>query len=235
MVYKSHKLGHNHRGLSFWYNIGLVAFMGTAVSLAAMIMSSGFNSSDVTKEVLMEALHETRHGIEVQGKISGVADIANDEVLTTATPIEVATGGQVDLVVKRFHLSYQLIRVDSSQVTYENIHTGVLNKNSYNSNYDAMIDAKKEGLIEINPYVDEQKPTKTSAFVYWIINLNEDDVLDEGELAVIAIVYADQDRPHTEEYILVEGFSPEGKIFTMERYIPNISATIIDLHGKIDT
>jgi flagellin FlaB len=207
--------------------------MIVAVSLAAMIMTSGFTSSDVTKEVLMEALDETRQGLEVQGKISGVANIANDEVLTTATPITVATGGHVDLFSKRFQLSYKMIRVDSSEVVYKNIHAGVLNKNSYNSINDAMIDAKNEGLVEINPYVDAQKPTTTSAFVYWIINVNEDDVLDDGELAVIAIVYADQDRPHTGEYIRVEGYAPEGKIFTMERYIPNISGTIIDLYGKI--
>ncbi len=139
----------------------------------------------------------------------------------------------VDLVVKKFHLSYRLIRVDSSQINYENIHTGVLNENSYNNIQDAMVEAKKQGLIQINPYIDEEKPSATSAFVYWIINLNEDDVLDTGELAVIAIVYADQDRPHTGEYILVEGFSPEGRVFSMERNIPNISGNIIDLHGKI--
>jgi len=63
--------------------------------------------------------------------------------------------------------------------------------------------------------------------------LNEDGILNEGELAVIAIVYANQDRPHTEEYLLVEGFSPEGRIFSMERNIPNISGDVIDFHGKI--
>jgi len=223
----SHRSEYYHRGLAFWYNIGLATFLIVAMSLAAIIVSSGIGSSEVSKEVLFEALVETRQGIEIQGMISGIANIANDEVLTTATSISVGPEAHVDLVVERFHLSYRLIRVDSSQVNYENIHTGVLNENSYNTIQDAMVEAKKQGLVQINPYIDEEKPTTTSAFVYWIFNLNEDDVLDTGELAVIAIVYADQDRPHTGEYLLVEGFSPEGRIFSMERNIPNISGKII--------
>ncbi len=222
-----------HRGLAFWYNIGLAAFLITAVGLTAIIMSSGFTSSDVTKEVLEEALVESRQGLEIFGKITGVADITNDEVLTTATPIRIATGGNVDLSVERFHLSYKLIRVDSSEVGYENIHVGLLNEKSYNTIQDAMRDAKEKGLISINPYLDEEKPTTTSAFVYWIINVNNDQLLDTGELAIIAIVYADKDRPQTKEYLLVEGFTPEGRIFTMQRNVPNISGTIVDFHGKI--
>ncbi|HSG74076.1 MAG TPA: hypothetical protein VLA01_02655 [Nitrosopumilaceae archaeon] len=229
-----HRKGRfKHRGLAFWYNIGLGAFAVVAVSLAAMIMNSGFTSSDVTKEVLEEALVESRHGLEIFGKITGVADISNDEVLTTSTPISIATGGKVELDIDRFHLSYKLNRIDSRQVIYDNIHKGVLNEKSYNTIHDAMSDAKKEGMIEINPYTDEQKPTTTSAFVYWIINLNKDQVLDEGELAIIAIVYADQDRPQSKDQLLVEGFSPEGRILTMQRNVPNISGTIIDFHGKL--
>jgi len=229
----SHRPGYYHKGLISLHNIGLAVFMVVMLLVATLIATSGFGSSEVTKEVLLEALIETRQGIEIQGKISGIVNIANDEVLTTATPITVATGGHVDLAVERFHLNYRLIRIDSSEVIYGNIHAGVLNENSYNTIQDAMVEAKKQGLVQINPYVDEEKPTTTSAFIYWIINLNEDDVLDTGELAVIGIVYADQDRPHTSEYLLVEGFSPEGRIFSMERNIPNISGEIIDLHGKI--
>ncbi len=228
MTNNSPKSGYHHRGLALWYNMGLAVFMIVALVTVAMIMSSGFGSSDVTKEVLLEALDETRQGIEIQGKITGIANIANNEVLTTATPITVATGGHIDLTVERFHLNYRLIRVDSSEAIYDNIHAGVLNENSYNTIQDAMVEAKKQGLVQINPYVDEEKPTTTSAFVYWVINLNEDNFLDTGELAVIGIVYADQDRPHTSEYLLVEGFSPEGRIFSMERNIPNISGSIID-------
>ncbi len=228
MTNNSPRSGYYHRGLALWYNMGLAIFMIVALVTVAMIMSSGLGSSEVTKEVLLEALNETRQGIEIQGKITGIANIANDEVLTTATPITVATGGHIDLVVEKFHLNYRLIRIDGSEVIYDNIHAGVLNENSYNTMQDAMVEAKKQGLVQINPYVDEEKPTTTSAFFYWIINLNEDNFLDTGELAVIGIVYADQDRPHTAEYLLVEGFSPEGRIFSMERNIPNISGNIID-------
>ena len=228
MTTNSHRSGYCHRGVVIWQNIGLATFMVSMLTVAALIASSGLGSSEVTKEVLEEALVETRQGIEIQGKITGIADIANDEVLTTATPISVATGGTVNLFVDQFHLNYRLMRINGSEVIYDNIHAGVLNETSYNTIHDAMTDAKKQGLVQINPYTDEEKPTTTSAFIYWIINLNEDGMLNEGELAVIAIVYANQDRPHTEEYLLVEGFSPEGRIFSMERNIPNISGNIIN-------
>lgn len=222
-----------HRGLNTWYNIALVSFLVVAVVLAGTIMSSGFNSSDATKEVLFEALDETRHGLQIVGKISGLADVSSDKILATATPISVATGGSIDLTPDFVKLNFKLIKHNSYTITYENIHAGVLTGKSYNSINQAVMDAKKLGLIDVDPFSENKKPQTTSAFVYWVIDINKDQKLDEGELAIIAIIYADKDRPSSDEYILVEGITPQGNIFTMERYIPDISDTIVDLGGKI--
>ncbi len=60
MANNSHRSEYYHRGLAFWYNIGLATFLIVAMSLAAIIVSSGIGSSEVSKEVLFEALVETR-------------------------------------------------------------------------------------------------------------------------------------------------------------------------------
>ena len=223
----------SRRGLVTWYNAALVSFFVIAVSLAATIMTSGFTSSDATKEVLMEALDETRYGLEIVGGISANTNITSNQIVTTATPISIATGGTVDLAVNKFKLNYKLIKIDSHTITYDDIHVGTLTDQIYDSIYEAVADAKSQGLIDVNPYVDEQKPTTTSAFIYWIVNSNFDSNIDGGEVAIIAIIYADQDRPQTGEYLLVEGIKPEGNILSMERTIPNISSSSMSLGGKM--
>ncbi|MDX1533102.1 MAG: hypothetical protein R3230_02730, partial [Nitrosopumilaceae archaeon] len=161
------------------------------------------------------------------------ADVANDKVITTASPVSVATGGKVDMSEKMFKLNYKLIKIKSHIITYDDIYEGALTGTSYNSVYDALEDAKLLGLIDVNPYVDEEKPSTTSAFVYWVVNINGDYFIDQGELAVIAIVYAEKDRPSSGEYLLLEGITPAGNILTIERDIPNISNRVIDLGGKV--
>ena len=222
------------RGIATWYNLALASFFVIAVALAGTIMNSGFTSSDATKEVLMEALDETRYGLEIVGAISANADVANDQIITTASPVAVATGGSIDLSLNKFKLNYKLIKVESHIITYDDIYVGPLTNKIYNSIQEAVVDAKSQGLIDVNPYVDEQKPTTTSAFIYWIVNSDFDSRIDSGEVAIIAIIYAEQDRPSTGEYLLIEGIKPEGNILTMERTIPNISSSSVNLGGKIN-
>lgn len=207
--------------------------MAIAITLAATIMASGFSSSDATKEVLEEALDESRHGLQIVGKISARADVTNDKILVTGTPITAASGGSVDVKQDYFKINYKLIKINSHTITYDDIHAGALNEGSYNSMQTAVADAKASGLIDVNPYVDVEKPNRTSAFIYWLVNFDNDGRIDIGELAILAIVYAEQDRPSTGEYILVEGLVPEGSILHMERTIPHISETVVDLGGRL--
>ena len=207
--------------------------MAIAITLAATIMASGFSSSDATKEVLEEALDESRHGLQIVGKISARANVTSDKILVTGTPITAASGGSVDIKKDYFKINYKLIKVNSHTITYDDINVGSLNEGSYNSMQTAIADAKASGLIDVNPYVDKEKPNRTSAFIYWLVNFDNDGKIDVGELAILAIVYAEQDRPSTGEYLLVEGLVPEGSILFMERTISNISDVVVDLGGKI--
>ena len=223
----------SHRGLALWYNIALVTFFVISVSITATMISSGTVTSDLTKEVVEEAMSEARHGLQIVGKVSGTANVTSDEVITTASPISVASGGKVDVSEQMFKLNYKLIKIKSHIISYDDIYVGALTGASYNSVYDALEDAKALGLIDVNPHTNEEKPTTTSAFIYWVININDDHLIEQGEIAVVAIVYADKDRPKSGEYLLVEGLTPTGNVLTIERDIPNISNRIIDLGGKV--
>ncbi|MBM2852955.1 MAG: hypothetical protein HW420_1502 [Candidatus Nitrosotenuis sp.] len=106
---------------------------------------------------------------------------------------------------------------------------------SYNSINEAMKAAKEKGLIKINPLTDAEKPDTTSAFFYWIINQNSDEYLQNNEIANLVLVYSDNDRPATSEYMKVQIFDKQGVILELERTIPNISSSILDLGGKVKT
>jgi flagellin FlaB len=111
---------------------------------------------------------------------------------------------------------------------------GNLNNYTFNSVFDAVAEAKKQGLIDVNPHIDQQGPNKTSAFVYWVINNNFDQRIDENELASLTIVYAEKDRPSTGESMFIQANVKEGYILKFERVIPNITNSIMNFGGKLN-
>lgn len=207
--------------------------MSIAIGLTSVIMSSGFHSSENTKEVVGESVREAHYGLQIVGKISGMANVSDNKILTTSTPVSSATDGFVDVSKKRLKLNYNLAKIQNYIINYDDIYVGSLSKTSYNSAASAIADAKKAGLIETNPHIDKKTPLHTAAFIYWILNLNYDENIDEGELAVITIIYSQKDRPSSDEHLKIEGIAPEGKILTIERTIPHISHEIIDFGGRV--
>lgn len=223
----------HHAGLATWYNIALISFMTIMVGLAGTIMLSGFSSSDTTKEVLQEEIKKTVDGLQIVGKITGYADVSNDKIMVTATPVMIAQGGAINVNQNILKINYNLVRTNSYTISYENIHVGSLKDGTYNSVKSAVADAKKKGLIEVDPYTDTEKPSTTTSFVYWIISQNSNNIIEGGELAVLAIVYAEKDRPSTDEHLLIKGSNNQGEILIIDRTIPHISNEIVDVGGKI--
>lgn len=224
----------SHRGIALWHTVTLVSFMAIAIGLASVVMGSGFLSSEQTKEIVIEAVREAHYGLEVVGKISGMANVSDNKILTTSTPISSASDGFVVVSKDRLNLNYNLVKIQNYIISYDNIYTGSLPSKSYNDPSSAIADAKQEGLIEFDPYEDKTPPSVTSAFIYWILNLNFDEKIDEGELAVLTIIYAEKDRPSTDEHLKIEGMIPEGKVLTIERTIPHISHAIVDFGGTVN-
>lgn len=221
------------RGLTFWYNAALITFAAIAIGLTWTVMNSGFSSSEAIKDTIEYAVTKSANSLQVIGKMTGAADVANNEVLVTATPLSTTTNGIVDVSANNIKITYQLVKEGSHTITYDNIYTGTLHEGSYNSLRDALVAAKENGLININPLVDQQKPDTTTAFVYWIVNQDFGENVTNNEIANLAIVYADKDRPSTGEYLRVQALDKTGILLDLERTVPNISSSILDLGGKI--
>ena len=93
----------------------------------------------------------------------------------------------------------------------------------------ATISAKVFSYIDQNPFLDNAHPTQTSAFVYWTVNNNDNDILDRGERAFLVIVFSQNDRPSLLDRMQVDVSLARGSTFTVERSIPVINSQNIDL------
>lgn len=223
----------SHRGLTFWYNTALITFAAIAIGLTWTVMNSGFTSSEAVKDTIEFAVTKSANSLQVIGKMTGSADVTSNKVLVTATPISTTTNGIVKVGANDIKVTYQLVKDGSHTITYDNIYVGAIPGSSYNSLRDALVAAKQTGLISINPLVDSQKPDTTSAFMYWIVNQDFGENVTNNEIASLVIVYADKDRPSTGEYLRIRAMEPAGQLLDLERNIPNISSSILDLGGKI--
>ena len=223
----------NRRGLTFWYNTALITFAAIAIGLTWTVMNSGFTSSEAVKETIEAAVTKSANSLDVVGKMTGAANVADNEVLVTATPVSTNTNGIVNVSPDNIKVSYQLVKEGSHTITYDNIYSGSLEDSSYNSLRDALAAAKQKGLISVNPLVDKQKPDTTNAFFYWIVNQDFGKNVTNNEIATLVVVYADKDRPSTAEYLRIRVYDKSDTLLDLERNIPNISSLIIDLGGKI--
>jgi len=220
---------HNvHRGLLTLYSSIMVMFFTIAVIMAIIIIYSGFMVSDTQKQVVIKALEKVDDHLLIAGKISGAADVSSNVLIATTIPVRTAFLGSVDIDPQIMDVSFNLEKFQNYTVTYENIYEGTLYNNEFNSIIDAFAEAKQQGLITIDPFVDQQKPVKTSAFVYWVINENFDQQIDSTELAVIAILYAEKDKPTTGEFLHIQANVPEGYILKMDEQIPHISSSFMN-------
>jgi len=84
------------------------------------------------------------------------------------------------------------------------------------------------GYISSNP-VNATSPTETKAIFYFNVNRNNNFILDQGEHGMFAIAFSASDRPQSLDIIRAEVILPSGAPLTMERTVPNISSSIVDL------
>jgi len=85
-----------------------------------------------------------------------------------------------------------------------------------------------DGYVSANP-VTTSGPTDTKAIFYFNVNRNNNFILDQGEHGMFAIAFTESERPQSLEIIRAEVILPTGAPLTIERTVPNISSTIVDL------
>ena len=240
LIRKGH--GHAHRGvIGIESAIVLIAFVIVAAALAFVVLNMGFAVSQKAKTTIVSTLAEAGSSLEVSGKVIASAQVDAARLNVTGIPIKIAAGGDsVSLTNTTTAVKYL-----SNQVTYDDIYAGTLNlANTGNAIFLSLRDATAgaEGIntgsfavMDENPYLGgldadlDDFPLETIAFIYWTVKANENEIIEQGEHAVLAIVYASGDRPGPLDKIRVELLVATGASLTVERQVPNITTEVVDL------
>ncbi len=221
-------LQYIHRGLLSLYSSGLVMFFAIAIVLVIIIINVGFMTTDSEKQVVIKAMEEADDHLMIAGKISGVADTISNKLTVVTIPVRPVSATPISVDLQNIDISFKLTKIQNQTIIYDDIYVGNLNTKTFDSIRNAVADAKLQGLIEVNPFIDQQKNLSTTAFIYWIINHNFDQKIDSKELAAIAIIYSENDKPTTGEFLQVQAYEEEGYVLKIERYIPNITGTFFN-------
>ncbi|KAF6243104.1 flagellin [Nitrosopumilus sp. b1] len=236
LIRKGH--GHTHRGvIGVESAIVMIAFVIVAAALAFVVLNMGFSTTQKAKTTIISSLGEASSSLEVAGKVIGSGHITDAKLNVTAVPLKIASGGEsVNLAPGTASVKYL-----SNSITYDDIYQDTLTVNTDgdgdpNDNgewyqlREAVDDAATAGYCTNDPYdTAGDNPNETCAFIYWTVNSNNNDILDQGEHAVLAIVYAKNDRPSALDTIRAEIILPTGASLTIERQVPSITTSVVDL------
>jgi flagellin FlaB len=244
LIRKGH--GHAHRGvIGIESAIVLIAFVIVAAALAFVVLNMGFATSQKAKTTIVSTLQEAGSSLEVSGKVIASAQVSASKLNVTGIPIKIAAGGDS---VNLSNLT-AAVKYLSNQVTYDDIYAGTLNldntgnstfislKNATHAAYETGLRSPNDGLslITEDPYRGgltgtlDDFPLETVAFIYFTVRANENEIIEQGEHAVLGIVYAVGDRPGTLDKIRAELLIPAGASLTVERQVPNITTEVVDL------
>ena len=210
----------------------LIAFVIVAGGFAFVMVNMGFSSSQKSKTVIVSGLSSAGTGLQVSGNVIGSGHVSDARINVTGIPIKVASSqNSVDLDVLFTAIKYQ-----GNNVKYDNIYSGTINPGTPSEAFNqpdslelGTFAARFFAYIDRNPYVDNDWPSKTTAFVYWTINDNDNNVLDPNEHAVVGIVFSEEDRPQPHEKIRVEVIVATGSALIVERTIPVFNTDIVRL------
>jgi len=226
LIRKGH--GHKHRGVvGIESAIVLIAFVIVAAALAFVVLNMGFATSQKAKTSIVATLSEAGSSLQVSGKVFAFADTAGPDIEIIGIPIKLASGGEsVNL-----NQTFTAVKFVSSTVTYDDIYEGTTQQGIADSLAAGMADAVTDGYCTADPILGGD-PDPTCAFVYFTVDINNNDILDQGEHAVLAVAFNRApagDNPTPLDKIKIELIPPSGATMTVERQIPNISSSYVDL------
>jgi len=233
LIQKGHR--HTHRGIiGVESAIVLIAFVIVAAALAFVVLNMGFTTTQKAKTTIVSTLAEAGSSLEIEGKVIGSSYQPGggtpSSLNATSIPIKIAgSGDSVNLDPDITAIKYL-----SNTITYDNIYAGTLNgenPSTYTSLESAVgiADTGVGNFLDFDPYVDGRWPTETTAFIYWTVQSNTNDILESGEHANLAIVFASGDRPQELDTIRIEIIPPAGASLTISRQVPNITTEVVDL------
>ena len=211
--------------------IVMIAFVIVAAALAFVVLNMGFSTTQKAKTAIISSYTEASSALEIAGKVTGIGYISPGVLNATVIPLKIAGGGiSVSLNPNETSVAYY-----SNTVRYDNIYGNscVLTSATYQNVTGALNAAVTSGCIDKAPITGattEGAPSATKAILYWdVSNTPINDILDSGEHANLAIVYKSTDRPGELDNIKAEIIVPTGSALTVERQVPSVTTSIVDL------
>ena len=234
LIRKGHR--QSHRGvIGVESAIVMIAFVIVAAALAFVVLNMGFSTTQKAKTIIGTSLGQTSSTLEVSGTIFAHGNVTQAKLEVVGIPLRIASGGEsVNLAPGTAAVKYL-----SNTVTYDNIYAGTLTENGDGdddvSGEWASLELATDDAADSDLYITEDPfdangiPASTKAFIYWTQNSNNNDILDQGEHAVLAIAYKSADQPSALDKIRAEVLVPTGSALTVERQVPSVTTTVVDL------
>ncbi len=227
LIQKGHR--HTHRGIiGIESAIVLIAFVIVAAALAFVVLNMGFSTTQKAKTAIIAAVEEAGSSLEISGKITAVANIADNTLNATNIPLKIVSGG----ATSNLDGNFTTVKYLGATVEYDNIYKfGPIFNGTYVNASMAWTQAQNLGWILFNehPYKGTTSPPNTLAIMYWALNSNNNTILDIGEHVVLSVAYSHNDRPSSLDKVSWELSTPKGAPMTVDRTIPNITTEIVDL------
>ena len=224
LIRKGH--GHKHRGIiGIESAIVLIAFVIVAAALAFVVLNMGFATSQKAKTAIVATLGEAGSSLQVSGKVFAWADTGIPAIEVIGIPIKLASGGEsINL-----NPNFTAVKFISNDVTYDDVYEGTTTGGIEDSLANGMIQAVADGFCSLDPIAGAGNPASTCAFIYFTVDINNNDIFDQGEHAVLAIAFRTLDLPTPLDKVKLELIPPSGATMTVERQVPNISTNYVDL------
>ena len=222
---------HSHRGIiGLEATLIIIAFVIVAAALSFVVLNMGFSTAQKAKTAIGSTLTSAGSTLEVEGKVIASSyrpPGATPSLNVTSIPIKIALVGES----ANLNPSITAIKYLSNQITYDDIYAGTLNPSTYSSMEAATGAAAGVpfNYITVDPFTDAGWPAETTAFIYWSVQSNTNDILESGEHATLMIAFASSDRPEYLDKIRVELILADGATLTVERAVPQIYNEVVDL------
>jgi len=233
---------HSHRGvIGVESAIVMIAFVIVAAALAFVVLNMGFTTSQKAKTTIIAGLSEAGSSLQVAGKVIGVGCTTSGTCSSTpllnatAYPLKITSGGNaIDLSTATTAIKYL-----SNSVEYDDIYAGPISGIEYRSLSLALTQAIAETDSSFNDFdgasgspvhaINDNVAVNTAAIIYWSVQKNTNSILEEGEHAILAVVFDLSDRPASLDKVRVEIIPATGASLSIERQVPTISNSVIDL------
>jgi len=217
--------------------IVMIAFVVVAAALAFVVLNAGFGTTQKSKTTINEGLQAATGAVEVAGLVTGQnrgAATTPEKLEFYSIPIKLASGANAVNLQKEL----TAVRYFSNSIKYDNIYKGpVRTSPTYDSELSMLSNVNRDCTVGVSGdkiYDSDDDaytlPNHTCAFIWWSSSVEDNDILDGGEVAVLTIVFKDEDRPAELDRIVAELVPSGASVLTVERVVPTITTTIVNMN-----